>query len=92
MIRACRAATVSIASGSWVAASLLCGTTMAACVRPVPLAVQQPDALQAIAAAAVPLTLTEIDYEPLLDLMGDARFVLLGESTHGTRVRRSGPS
>src|ERR687884_1078117 len=24
------------------------------------------------------------DYDPLLDLIGDARFVLLGEATHGT--------
>jgi erythromycin esterase-like protein len=23
------------------------------------------------------------DYDPLLDLIGDARFVLLGEATHG---------
>ena len=24
------------------------------------------------------------DYDPLLDLIGDARFVLIGEATHGT--------
>ncbi len=38
----------------------------------------------AIAAAAHPLTGASGDYEPLLDLVGDARFVLLGEATHGT--------
>jgi erythromycin esterase-like protein len=40
--------------------------------------------LAAIAAAACPLTGTWGDYDALLDLVGDARFVLLGEATHGT--------
>ena len=35
-------------------------------------------------AAARPLTGSASDYDPLLDLVGDARFVLLGEATHGT--------
>jgi erythromycin esterase-like protein len=35
-------------------------------------------------AAARPLTGNASDYDPLLDLVGDARFVLLGEATHGT--------
>src|SRR5438309_2517412 len=34
--------------------------------------------------AAVPLTGASGDYDPLLDLIGDARFVLLGEASHGT--------
>ncbi len=34
--------------------------------------------------AAVPLTGAAGDYQPLLDLIGDARFVLLGEASHGT--------
>jgi erythromycin esterase-like protein len=38
----------------------------------------------AIAAAARPLTGAPNDYDALLDLVGDARFVLLGEATHGT--------
>jgi erythromycin esterase-like protein len=38
----------------------------------------------AIAAAAHPLTGSDGDYDALLDLVGDARFVLLGEATHGT--------
>jgi erythromycin esterase-like protein len=37
-----------------------------------------------IAAAAHPLTGADTDYGPLLELVGDARFVLLGEATHGT--------
>jgi erythromycin esterase-like protein len=38
----------------------------------------------AIASAAHLLTGSSGDYDPLLDLVGDARFVLLGEATHGT--------
>lgn len=34
--------------------------------------------------AAHPLTGAASDYEPLMELIGDARFVLLGEATHGT--------
>jgi erythromycin esterase-like protein len=35
-------------------------------------------------AAARPLTGSPADLDPLLDLVGDARFVLLGEASHGT--------
>lgn len=38
----------------------------------------------AIHAAAHPLSGAASDYDPLLDFVGDARFVLLGEATHGT--------
>lgn len=41
-------------------------------------------AVDAIRAAALPLIGTARDYDPLLDLIGDARFVLLGEASHGT--------
>src|SRR5208283_3509686 len=34
--------------------------------------------------AAHPLTGSPADYDPLLDLIGDARFVFLGEASHGT--------
>jgi erythromycin esterase-like protein len=34
--------------------------------------------------AAYPLTGAPSDYDPVLDLAGDARFVLLGEASHGT--------
>jgi erythromycin esterase-like protein len=37
-----------------------------------------------IREAAEPLSGTSRDYDSLLDLVGDARFVLLGEATHGT--------
>src|SRR4029453_18989077 len=33
---------------------------------------------------AKPLTGARTDYDPLLELIGDARFVLLGEASHGT--------
>lgn len=38
----------------------------------------------AIAAAAQPLTGARADFDALLDLVGDAHYVLLGEATHGT--------
>ena len=41
-------------------------------------------ATAAIGAAAQPLTGAAGDYDRLLDLVGEARFVLLGEATHGT--------
>jgi erythromycin esterase-like protein len=44
----------------------------------------KPDPLAAIRAAAIPLGGGGRDYDELLDLVGDARFVLLGEATHGT--------
>jgi erythromycin esterase-like protein len=37
-----------------------------------------------ISAAAAPLTGAPSDYDGLMDLIGDARFVLLGEASHGT--------
>ncbi len=38
----------------------------------------------ALRAAVIPLTGQTNDYDALLTLVGDARFVLLGEATHGT--------
>src|ERR687885_464827 len=40
--------------------------------------------IDAVRGAAHPLTGGSRDYDPLLDLIGDARFVLLGEASHGT--------
>ncbi len=40
--------------------------------------------LDAVRQAAYPLTGAADDYGPLLGLVGDARFVLLGEASHGT--------
>ena len=42
------------------------------------------DTIAALRAAAIRLDGGERDYDALLDLVGDARFVLLGEATHGT--------
>lgn len=40
--------------------------------------------LDSVRAAAWPLTGAATEYDPLLELIGDARFVLLGEASHGT--------
>jgi erythromycin esterase-like protein len=39
---------------------------------------------KAISSAARLLRGAPDDYDPLLELVGDARFVLLGEASHGT--------
>jgi erythromycin esterase-like protein/predicted phosphoribosyltransferase len=38
----------------------------------------------AVRNVAHPLTGGDLDYDPLIELIGDARFVLLGEASHGT--------
>jgi hypothetical protein len=43
---------------------------------------------RALAEAAHRLTLIEKDLDPLIDLAGDAVFVLLGEASHGTQLER----
>ena len=43
-----------------------------------------PIVIDLIRDAAYPLTGSPMDYDPLLDFIGDARFVLLGEASHGT--------
>jgi erythromycin esterase-like protein len=48
------------------------------------MAIEPEDAARAVRHAAIPLTGAEGDYDALLELVGDARFVLLGEATHGT--------
>jgi erythromycin esterase-like protein len=45
---------------------------------------QAPLAAEAIAEFARPLRGTRDDYDPILDLVADARVVLLGEASHGT--------
>src|SRR5687768_5632313 len=42
------------------------------------------DLVAAIRDAAHPLSGAAGDYDPLLNLIGDARFVLIGEASHGT--------
>jgi erythromycin esterase-like protein len=43
-----------------------------------------PEEVAAVRQAARPLTGAESDYDPLLGMVGEARYVLLGEATHGT--------
>src|SRR5438094_3573403 len=40
--------------------------------------------VEKLCRAAHPLTGVRSDYDPLLEMIGDARYVLLGEATHGT--------
>lgn len=49
-----------------------------------PDATVPPPGGDTIARAAIPIAGTAADYDPLLGAIGDARFVLLGEATHGT--------
>jgi erythromycin esterase-like protein len=48
------------------------------------LDVTLPIVTDLVRAAAHPLTGAGSDYDPLLEFIGDARFVLLGEASHGT--------
>ena len=51
---------------------------------PASAAAEDQDLIAAVRAAAVPLTGGAGDHDRLLDLIGDARYVLLGEASHGT--------
>ncbi|HEY7066896.1 MAG TPA: erythromycin esterase family protein [Chloroflexota bacterium] len=42
------------------------------------------EVIDTVRAAAHPLTGTDRDYDPLLELVGNRRYVLLGEASHGT--------
>lgn len=46
--------------------------------------VSQNGLIEQIRSAAIPLTGADDDYDPLLEQIGESRFVLLGEATHGT--------
>lgn len=48
------------------------------------LAGHSNSALDTLRQAAYPLTGAATDYDAILDLVGDARFVLIGEASHGT--------
>src|SRR5256885_4183135 len=43
-----------------------------------------PTLVEAVREAARPLSAGLEDYDPLMDLVEDARFVLIGEASHGT--------
>ena len=49
------------------------------------LAVPTPFEVESVRQSAHRLVGDAQDYDPLMKLIGDARFVLLGEATHGTR-------
>src|SRR4051812_13204868 len=42
-------------------------------------------AAESIRKVLCPLPGSALDYDPLMDWIGDARYVLLGEASHGTR-------
>lgn len=44
----------------------------------------QPTLSNSLTAAAHPLAGNGTDYDPLMDPIGDARLVLIGEASHGT--------
>src|SRR2546428_12965509 len=43
-----------------------------------------PELVDAVREAAHPITGSPADYDSLLELVGEARFALLGEASHGT--------
>ncbi|MDB6109203.1 MAG: hypothetical protein JWR69_953 [Pedosphaera sp.] len=47
-------------------------------------AINEMSLVEVVRAAARPLTGAASDYDPVLELIGDARFVLLGEASHGS--------
>jgi erythromycin esterase-like protein len=57
---------------------------VAAEARPPQASPLPPDAAAVLRQAARPIAGAAVDYDALLEVVGDARFVLLGEDTHGT--------
>jgi erythromycin esterase-like protein len=53
--------------------------------RAAPADTGEAELVATVRAAALPITGSDRDYDPLLEMIGDARFALLGEATHGTR-------
>src|ERR1017187_9229231 len=48
------------------------------------IAKHKHDLINAIRNSAHPLTGESTDFDPLLKMIGDSRFVLIGEASHGT--------
>jgi erythromycin esterase-like protein len=85
----CSVVASRLRSASRNALATLLAAALAACGRTDPATAPAPvegaaEAVAAIRTAAHPITGAAADYDPLLALVGDARIVLLGESTHGT--------
>lgn len=78
MMRALRKAREAL----WI--TVILSFLLAACAEGADAAAQRPAAPAAAAPPHHRLTGAATDYDPLLSAVGDARFVLLGESTHGT--------
>ena len=68
-----------------VCISVILSLLLAACTEGADAAAQRPAALPAAALPHHRLTGAGTDYDPLLATTREARFILLGESTHGTR-------
>jgi erythromycin esterase-like protein len=67
-----------------VALTLLTACSQSAPPRNAAEARNDEPALASVRAAGQPLTGTPYDYDALMDMIGDSRFVLLGDQTHGT--------
>lgn len=78
MMQAVRKATEAL----WI--TVILSFLLAACAEGADAAPPASAALPAAAPPHQPITGAAADYDPLLAAVGDARFVLLGESTHGT--------
>jgi erythromycin esterase-like protein/predicted phosphoribosyltransferase len=51
---------------------------------PAPALMQTPILTEGIAHSALPLTGRAADFDPVMEMIGDARCVLIGEATHGS--------
>ena len=63
----------------------LAGLSAVACATAPPVPPPSADQLDALRAHATPIRGAPDDYDSILDMIGGFQFVLLGESTHGTR-------
>ena len=66
-------------------AILACAALVQGCTKRGPALAARPIVVTTVASSARPLQGVAEDYDQLFELIGDNRFVLLGESTHGTQ-------
>jgi erythromycin esterase-like protein len=74
-----------LAAALLVFAAPACSSTGVGAQAEAPLNPADAASVELIRAAAIPITGAPTDYDSLMALIGDARFVLLGEATHGTQ-------